>query len=70
MYFQKTTSDNLTITTGVPQGSILDPLFFLTYINDLPTVSNILKPILFADDSNFFYSFKHNENPGHIILIK
>ena len=49
-------SDNLEITCGVPQGSILGPQLFILYVNDMCNVSKLLKFILFADDTNIFYS--------------
>ena len=53
VYHENTLSDVKNIQCGVPQGSVLGPVLFLLYVNDIENVSNVLKCILFADDTTF-----------------
>ena len=52
--FDGTESCNLPLTTGVPQGSILGPLLFIIYMNDIHFASSNFKPIIYADDTNLY----------------
>jgi hypothetical protein len=54
------------IDCGVPQGSILGPLLFILYINNIIACSSVLNLILFADDTNLFYS---NANICELVKI-
>ena len=61
--FNNVSSSPQGISCGVPQGSILGPLLFILYVNDLNNAS-MLDSILFADDTNLFIS--HND-PVYLI---
>ena len=62
MNYDDTLSDQETITCGVPQDSILGPLLFLIYMNDVANSSAVAHFILFADDTSlFFEAISHQE---------
>ena len=50
------------VNIGLPQGSILGPILCLVYVNDLPNVSSLLQPILFADDMTVSVSDNSEES--------
>ena len=65
--FESVLSEHMKITTGVPQGSILGPLLFIIYVNDLSKSSNMFHPIIYADDTTLMATLNIFNNSSEII---
>ena len=63
--FFNSISPSLPIQYGVPQGSVLGPILFLLYINDIAHIFTNLKTVLFADDSTLYVTGEHPINLIH-----
>ena len=65
--FNGVSSELLVNNCGVPQGSVLGPLLFFIYINDLPNISKILNFYLFADDTNIYHESNSLNDLEHTV---
>ena len=60
---QNTLSKSLLIKSGVPQGSVLGPILFVVYINELSNLfPNSVKSKYFADDAKMYSEIKCNDD--------
>jgi hypothetical protein len=54
------------VLSGVPQGTVLGPLLFLAYINDIPVTATSSETKLFADDSLLYHTINNQTNSDQL----
>ena len=64
--FNGSISSTKVVDTGIPQGSILGPLLFLIYINDLPRVSPLFNMVMYPDDTTLYCNLSNNTNENDL----
>ena len=70
VYVNKCKSQPETLSCSVPQGSILGPLLFILYINEIAHISKVLKCILYADDAVLYCVDRDLQNLIHTLNIE
>ena len=56
--FNSVTSSILNVDFGVPQGSIVGPMIFILFMNDIVNSCSLAKFVMYADDTNFYVLFQ------------
>lgn len=66
VYLDDALSEIKPVTCGVPQGSILGPLLFNLYVNDISNINPTAKSVIYADDTSTFFS---GNDISHLSLV-